>query len=57
MNTATDTKTETEEALAGHMLDKETLEEIRAFEAGEGIRTFHDLDSFFKWLDEDDEGD
>jgi len=56
MNTATDTK-QTEELELSEQItrpSKETQEAIDELEAG-GCRRFADLDSLFRWLDDEDD--
>jgi len=56
MNTATDTKIETDEALTGHMPNQETIEAILdSRKDDDETFTFHDIDSLFKWLDDEED--
>jgi len=60
MTTATDTKQakvdviEADEVVSDHMPNEETIQAIRDLEAGVDVHTFHDMESMFRWLHEDD---
>jgi len=53
--TTTDLRQTEVETEAGHIPNQETIDAIRDLEAGVGVHTFHDLESLFKWLDDDED--